>query len=196
RTTSGADPRGSRKPRGPARADDRCARRTRPARGARDLPLRIGRLLDPGHHGGQLRPPLRRQRAGHLAAAEGLRRAGGASGRGARCRRSRARGAASPATGGGAVIALTSDHTVHNLPYGATKGALGRLVLAATHELADRGIRPIALNPGPIDTGWMSGEIGAAGAAATPGGHLGGPETVSDLVRFLVSEQGAWIRGQ
>ena len=102
----------------------------------------------------------------------------------------------SPAAGGGAVIALTSDHTVHNLPYGATKGALDRLVLAGTHELADRGIRTNVLNPGPIDTGWMSEEIGAAGAAATPGGHLGGPETVSDLVRFLVSEQGAWIRGQ
>ncbi len=30
---------------------------------------------------------------------------------------------------GGAVIALTSDHTVGNLPYGVTKGALDRLVL-------------------------------------------------------------------
>ena len=27
------------------------------------------------------------------------------------------------------MIALTSDHTVHNLPYGATKGALDRLAL-------------------------------------------------------------------
>jgi 3-oxoacyl-[acyl-carrier protein] reductase len=35
---------------------------------------------------------------------------------------------------GGTVIALTSDHTVDNLPYGATKAALDRLVLAASHE--------------------------------------------------------------
>src|SRR5436305_2097543 len=35
---------------------------------------------------------------------------------------------------GGAAIAMTSDHTVGNLPYGATKGALDRLVLAAAHE--------------------------------------------------------------
>lgn len=99
-------------------------------------------------------------------------------------------------TPGGAAIALTSDYTVHNLPYGATKGALDRLVLAGTRELADRGIRTNVINPGPIDTGWMTDEIRAAGAAATPGGQLGEPETVADLVRFLLSEQGGWIRGQ
>ncbi len=97
---------------------------------------------------------------------------------------------------GGAVIALTSDHTVHNLPYGATKGALDRLVLAGTRELADRGIRTNVINPGPIDTGWMDDDVRASGAAQTPGGELGDPGTVADLVRFLVSERGSWIRGQ
>ena len=108
-------------------------------------------------------------------------------------------GAASPngaASPGGAVIALTSDHTAHNLPYGATKGALDRLVLAGTHELADRGIRTNVINPGPIDTGWMDDEVRAACAAQTPGGELGAPGTVADLVRFLLSPQGGWIRGQ
>ena len=97
---------------------------------------------------------------------------------------------------GGAVIALTSDHTAHNLPYGATKGALDRLVLAGTHELADRGIRTNVINPGPIDTGWMDEATRSACAAQTPGGEIGGTGTVADLVRFLLSEQGAWIRGQ
>ncbi|MGP5260479.1 SDR family oxidoreductase [Brachybacterium paraconglomeratum] len=101
-----------------------------------------------------------------------------------------------PDSPGGAVIALTSDHTAHNLPYGATKGALDRLVLAGTHELADRGIRTNVINPGPIDTGWMDDEIRAAGAAQTPGGELGAPSTVADLVHFLLSPQGGWIRGQ
>lgn len=99
-------------------------------------------------------------------------------------------------TPGGAVIALTSDHTVHNLPYGVTKGALDRLVLAGTHELADRDVRTNVINPGPIDTGWMDDAIRDSGAAATPAGRLGETGTVSDLVRFLVSEQGAWMRGQ
>ncbi|MGO1228152.1 SDR family oxidoreductase [Brachybacterium sp. AOP42-C2-15] len=100
------------------------------------------------------------------------------------------------AASGGAVIALTSDHTVHNLPYGATKGALDRLVLAGTRELADRGIRTNVINPGPIDTGWMDEEIRTSVAAQMPGGELAGPGTVADLVRFLVSAQGSWIRGQ
>ena len=99
-------------------------------------------------------------------------------------------------TPGGAVVALTSDHTVHNLPYGATKGALDRRVLAGTHELADRGIRTNVINPGPIDTGWMTEEVRSSGAAATPVGALGGPGTVAELVRFLLSERGRWIRGQ
>jgi 3-oxoacyl-[acyl-carrier protein] reductase len=97
---------------------------------------------------------------------------------------------------GGAIIGLTSDHTVFNLPYGATKGALDRVVLAATHELADRHVRANVINPGPIDTGWMDDEIRASGAADTPGGRLGGPETTGNLVRFLLSPEGSWINGQ
>ena len=99
-------------------------------------------------------------------------------------------------TPGGVMLALTSDHTVHNLPYGATKGALDRMVLAGTHELADRGIRTNVINPGPIDTGWMDETVREACAAQTPGGKLGGPDTVADLARFLLSARGAWIRGQ
>jgi 3-oxoacyl-[acyl-carrier protein] reductase len=97
---------------------------------------------------------------------------------------------------GGAAIALTSDHTVHNLPYGATKGALDRLVLAAAHELGGRGLRTNVINPGPVDTGWMTDEIRAAGLAHQPTGRLGTPTDVANLVRFLLSERGSWINGQ
>ena len=51
-----------------------------------------------------------------------------------------------PATGG-SVVALTSDHTVNNLPYGATKAALDRLVIAAAHEFGDRGLRANVTQP-------------------------------------------------
>ncbi|MGI8948882.1 MAG: SDR family oxidoreductase [Ornithinimicrobium sp.] len=97
---------------------------------------------------------------------------------------------------GGPVVALTSDHTTYNLPYGATKGALDRLVIAACHELGDAHIRANLINPGPIDTGWMTDGIRASGMAATPGGRLAGPETTADLIRFLLSERGRWINGQ
>lgn len=106
---------------------------------------------------------------------------------------------AGPVPGGevrGRIVALTSDHTAHNTPYGASKGALDRLVLAAALELADRGVRANVINPGPIDTGWMTDEVRATVVAGTPAGRLGTPEDTTDLVRFLLSEQGSWINGQ
>jgi 3-oxoacyl-[acyl-carrier protein] reductase len=97
---------------------------------------------------------------------------------------------------GGAAVALTSDHTVDNLPYGATKGALDRLVLAAAHELGHLGLRTNVINPGPIDTGWMSDEIRASCNARQPTGRLGTPADIANLVRFLLSDAGGWINGQ
>ncbi len=97
---------------------------------------------------------------------------------------------------GGSVVALTSDHTVDNLPYGATKAALDRLVLAAAHELGDRGLRANVINPGPIDTGWMTNELNTHLRAMQPTGRLGTPSDVANLVRFLLSDAGHWINGQ
>jgi len=96
----------------------------------------------------------------------------------------------------GRIVALTSDHTAHNLPYGASKGALDRVIVAAAVELGSRGIRANVINPGPIDTGWMTPEIREACLAQTPAGRLGTPADTADLVRFLMSDAGAWITGQ
>lgn len=98
--------------------------------------------------------------------------------------------------GHGRIIALTSDHTVGNLPYGASKGALDRITLAAARELADLGITANVINPGPIDTGWMSDQIRAAMLAQTPLKRLGTPADTADLVDFLCSAKGGWINGQ
>jgi 3-oxoacyl-[acyl-carrier protein] reductase len=98
--------------------------------------------------------------------------------------------------GTGRIIALTSDHTVHNLPYGASKGALDRITLAAAHELSELGVTANVINPGPIDTGWMSDEIRAAGVRQTPLGRLGTPEDTANLVEFLCSPRGQWVNGQ
>jgi len=100
------------------------------------------------------------------------------------------------APGTGRVIALTSDHTVGNLPYGASKGALDRITLAAAHDLAHLGVSANVINPGPIDTGWMSDELRAGCIQQTPLGRLGTPDDTANLVDFLCSPKGQWINGQ
>lgn len=97
---------------------------------------------------------------------------------------------------GGAIVALTSDHVTGNLPYGASKGALDRLVISAARELGPRGISANVLNPGPIDTGWMDDETRAGLAGMTPLGRLGTPSDIAAVVSFLVSDEGRWISGQ
>ncbi len=100
------------------------------------------------------------------------------------------------ADGAGRIVALTSDHTVGNLPYGASKGALDRIVLAAARELADLRITANVVNPGPVDTGWMTAEQLRAAAASSPRGRVGLPADTAALVSFRCSADGGWINGQ
>lgn len=98
--------------------------------------------------------------------------------------------------GTGRIVGLTSDHTVGNLPYGASKGAMDRITLAAAHELAHLGVTANAVNPGPVDTGWMSEEVRTQLREAVPLGRLGTPQDTAHLVDFLCSRQGQWVNGQ
>ncbi|MFC9269185.1 SDR family oxidoreductase [Streptomyces zhihengii] len=100
------------------------------------------------------------------------------------------------AHGTGRLVALTSDHTAGNLPYGASKGALDRIVLAAARELAHLGVTANVINPGPVDTGWMSGGLREELSRQTPLGRLGTPRDTAHLVDFLCSPQGQWVNGQ
>jgi 3-oxoacyl-[acyl-carrier protein] reductase len=96
----------------------------------------------------------------------------------------------------GQIVALTSDDTAGNLPYGVSKGALDRIVLAAAQELGSRGVTANLINPGPVDTGWMMNEDRREIMARQPTGRLGTPEDAANLVSFLLSPKGRWITGQ
>ncbi|GAA2970788.1 3-oxoacyl-[acyl-carrier protein] reductase [Microbacterium terrae] len=97
---------------------------------------------------------------------------------------------------GGAIVALTSDHTTGNLPYGASKGALDRIVISAARELGPRGISANVLNPGPIDTGWITEDFHRELVPMHPLGRLGTPRDIAAYVSFLVSDEGRWVSGQ
>lgn len=101
-----------------------------------------------------------------------------------------------PSSGPGRVVALTSDDFVGNLPYGASKAALDRIVLGAAHELAGTSITANVVNPGPTETGWIDDDLRATLVARTAAGRLGEPEDCANLVSFLCSPAGAWVNGQ
>ena len=96
----------------------------------------------------------------------------------------------------GRIVALTSDDVAGNLSYGASKGALERVVIAAARELGHLGITANAVDPGPTETGWMSRAEKLLAKRATPLGRIGLPTDAAELVAFLCAPEAGWINGQ
>ena len=98
--------------------------------------------------------------------------------------------------GTGRIVALTSDALADEVAYGASKGALDRVVLAAAREFGELGITANLVNPGPTQTGWIDDELASFLVGRTPGGRLGAPDDAARLVSFLLSDAGRWMNGQ
>lgn len=98
--------------------------------------------------------------------------------------------------GSGRIISITSDHVAENLPYGASKGAMDRIVLAAAEENQHKGITANVINPGATDTGWMNSELETYIKDSTFLNRIGNPKDCSNLIEFLCSDKGEWINGQ
>jgi 3-oxoacyl-[acyl-carrier protein] reductase len=100
------------------------------------------------------------------------------------------------AFGSGRIVAFTSDHTVGNVPYGASKGALDRITIAASQEFASIGVTANVINPGPTDTGWMTSQLMTQVVSNTPLRRVGLPSDAANIVSFLCSPEGGWVNGQ
>jgi NAD(P)-dependent dehydrogenase (short-subunit alcohol dehydrogenase family) len=90
------------------------------------------------------------------------------------------------------------------LAYCVSKAALDQLTRCAALELAPKGVRVNAVNPGVVVTeihkrGGMNDEAYAAflehSRQTHPLGRVGQPEEIAALVRFLASDQASWITG-
>jgi 3-oxoacyl-[acyl-carrier protein] reductase len=69
-------------------------------------------------------------------------------------------------------------------------------VIAAAGELGHLGITANLVNPGPVNTGWISPELAEALSSETALGRPGTQQDAANLVSFLLSERGGWINGQ
>jgi 3-oxoacyl-[acyl-carrier protein] reductase len=103
----------------------------------------------------------------------------------------------------GVIVNLTSVVGLHGNPgqanYAASKAGLIGLTKALARELGSRGVRVNAVAPGYIDTALtdvLSEELRGAILANTPLGRLGGPEDVAGAVRFLCSDEAAFVTGE
>ena len=103
------------------------------------------------------------------------------------------------------VSSVTGTRAFPNvLAYCVSKAGVDQLTRCAALELAPKGIRVNAVNPGVVVTnlhkrGGMADEDYVkflANASNThPIGRAGDPEEVAELIYFLASEKGAWITG-
>jgi len=102
----------------------------------------------------------------------------------------------------GSIVTMSSVVGLHgNLGqtnYAASKGGVIALTKALAKEVGSRGIRVNCVAPGYISTELtdvLNDEIRGVLLAQTPLGRLGEPEDIANTVRFLLSDDAAFVTG-
>jgi 3-oxoacyl-[acyl-carrier protein] reductase len=113
----------------------------------------------------------------------------------------RTRAALPPRTPGGRVVLMTSGQDIAGgmpgeIAYALQKGALASVTRSLATTLAEQGVTVNAVNPGPVDTGYLTGEAYEAVAAMFPGGRWGMPDDPARLIAWLATDEAEWITGQ
>lgn len=100
----------------------------------------------------------------------------------------------------GSIVFLTSGQGLGPMPgevaYAAAKAALAGITMTIADQLADDGIRVNTVNPGPVDTGYLTEEMWQAVAPMFPLGRFGVPDDPARLISWLITDEAAWITGQ
>ncbi|ARX81885.1 3-ketoacyl-ACP reductase [Streptomyces alboflavus] len=106
-----------------------------------------------------------------------------------------------PRTPGGRVMMMTSGQdSAGGMPdeiaYSLQKGALASVTRSLATSLSDLAVTVNTVNPGPVDTGYMSGEAYENIAALFPAGRWGMPDDPARLLAWLATDEAEWITGQ
>jgi 3-oxoacyl-[acyl-carrier protein] reductase len=103
----------------------------------------------------------------------------------------------------GAIVNVSSIVGVHGNPgqtnYSASKAGIIGFTKALARELGERGVRANVVAPGYVRTRLtevLGEELTGQMLANTPLGRLGEPEDVASAVRFLSSDEAAFITGE
>lgn len=101
---------------------------------------------------------------------------------------------------GGRVVLFTSGQHLGSMPgeldYATSKGAVHQMTLPFASALVRRGITLNTINPGPVDTGYLSEADRGEVAARAPHWRWGEPEDAARLVGWLCTDDAAWVVGQ
>lgn len=102
--------------------------------------------------------------------------------------------------GSGAIIFLTSGQELGPMPgeiaYAASKAALAGVTSSIADQLADQNIRVNTVNPGPVDTGYLTEEAWIQLAARFPFRRFGKPDDPARLIAWLCTDEASWVTGQ
>ncbi len=103
----------------------------------------------------------------------------------------------------GSIVNISSIVGLHGNPgqtnYSASKAGIIGFTKALARELGNRGVRANVVAPGYVDTRLtqvIADEMKELMLANTPLGRFGRPEDVAGAVRFLCSDEAAFITGE
>ncbi|MFJ8940502.1 SDR family oxidoreductase [Streptomyces sp. NPDC102365] len=113
----------------------------------------------------------------------------------------RLRATSSSASGGGRVVMMTSGQDIAGgmpgeIAYALQKGALASVTRSLATTFAAHGVTVNTVNPGPVDTGYLTGEAYEEVASMFPGGRWGMPDDPARLIAWLATDEARWITGQ